>query len=408
MSSDLTLVVVASPFANMAPLYEVDPEADLLLLVPPRTTAFAPWDAAAAPLTNGTSSSSAAQQQHKSAALASASGLRIKVSSKHLALASRVFKNKLQFAGAGKGGSTTQSDGRVHLSLAEGFEPKAVRIVLDAIHGRGRKVPKAVDLETLAQIALFVDRFQLGDAVEVYADRWIGNLEGSLPEAYSRDLVLWIYASYVFGRADVFKTVTKLAAARSDGPVRHLGLPIKEKIIRDIDAQRQELVGKSLTLVHGTLDNLTDSSVVCSRFHCDSFLLGQLIKTLRKSGVVWPRPAKPFAGVSHVDIADTVNSNVQFRWRNSSGNSESGIGIWGVAVNGNGASVKASSRKRKSPVQQPITPGSSPEPTQRPGITFETHVCDAKKLVTHFDELDVLEDGVKGLDLQSSLGYQLY
>ncbi|KAK0719289.1 hypothetical protein B0H67DRAFT_532932 [Lasiosphaeris hirsuta] len=399
MSSDLTLVIVASPFANMAPLYEVDPEADLLLLVPPRTTAFAPWDAAAAA---AAASSSAV---HKSAALASASGLRIKASSKHLALASRIFRNKLQFAGA-KG--SVQSDGRVHLGLAEGFEPRAVRIVLDAVHGRGRKVPKAVDLETLAQIALFVDRFQLGDAVEVYADRWIGGLEGSLPEAYTRDLVLWIYASFVFGRADVFKAVTKLAAARSNGPIRDLGLPIKEKIIRDIDAQRQELVSKSLTLVHGTLDRLTDSKVVCSKFYCDSFLLGQLMKTLRKSGVVWPRPAKPFAGVSHAEIADTVNSNVQFQWRSNSGSNGSGIGIWGVAVNGNGASVKASSRKRKSPVQQPITPESSPEPTQRPGNTFETHVCDAKKLVANFDELDVLEDGVKGLDLQSSLGYQLY
>jgi len=217
------VVVVASPFANIAPIYEVDADADVLLIVPPNTKLFAPWDG---PTTNGTNPS----QQKTSAALTSSSGLRIKASSKHLSLASRVFRNKLQHANSK---TSTQSDGRVHLSLAEGFDPKAATIVLNAIHSRGSKVPRTVDLETLAQIALFVDRLQLYDAVEVYADRWIAKLEEKLSEAYDRDLVLWLYASHVFRRAEVFKAVTKVAVANSSGPLRDLGLPIREKIIRE-------------------------------------------------------------------------------------------------------------------------------------------------------------------------------
>jgi hypothetical protein len=211
------LVVVASPFANLAPLYEVDPDADTLLIVPPSTQPFAPWDEHQINGVNGV---------HK--ATTSQPGLRLKVSSRHLALASRVFNTKLQF---GSSKSTRQADGRVHLRLAEGFGAEAITIVMNAIHSRGSKVPKTVDVETLAQIAFFVDRFQLLDAVEVYAERWISKLENSLPSAYNRDLILWLYISHVFRQPDIFKAATKTAAAHAPGPIQTLGLPIREKII---------------------------------------------------------------------------------------------------------------------------------------------------------------------------------
>jgi len=226
-SSDLvTVVVVPSPFANITLLYEVDPDADVLLIVPPNSKPFAPWDEALPNGVNGVNGVGA----NSSAAINSPLGLRIKASSRHLALASRVFRNRIQHANSKR--NSTQSDGRIHLTLAEGFDPKAVSIVLNAIHSRGSKVPRAVELETLAQIAHFVDRLQLYDAVEIYADRWISKLEDKLGEAYDRDLVLWVYISHVFRRPEVFKAVTKVAVAHSSGPLRTLGLPIREKIIR--------------------------------------------------------------------------------------------------------------------------------------------------------------------------------
>jgi hypothetical protein len=221
----LQVVVVASPFSNLPSLYEIDPDADVLLLVPPHHQFLALWHEPRVDGFNGVNG----VKQTSAAAAAARTGLRIKVSSKHLALASRVFKNKLQF---GSSQATRQSDGRVHLQLAEGFDPTAVSIVMNVIHGRGSKVPKSVNLETLVQIALFVDRFQLLDSVDVYAERWISKLEGRLPTTYNRDLVLWLYISHVFRHADIFKAVTKTAAAQTAGPINTLGLPIREKIIR--------------------------------------------------------------------------------------------------------------------------------------------------------------------------------
>ncbi|GAB1309865.1 BTB domain-containing protein [Madurella fahalii] len=391
---NLQVVVVASPFANMTSLYEVDPDADVLLIVPRDDRPFAPWNDSH---TEGTNS---AKHSTTAAAPTSQPSLRIKVCSRHLALASRVFRNKLQF---GSTRSARQSDGRVHLKLAEGFDPKAVSIVMNAIHGRGSKVPKSVDLETLAQIALFVDRFQLLDAVEVYAERWIAKLEDVLPDTYNRDLVLWIYISHVFHQAEVFKTVTRVAATHSTGPIRSLGLPIREKIINHIDAQRQELVNQALTTLHQALDDLTSNTAPCTKHHCDSLLLGELIKSLHKHRLVWPRPSRPFHGVGFATILESAASGVSLhhqRWRGPV------VEPWGSegAVNGAKQGVQ--------PVwafgsTMPITPGASPEPVLRNG-GFELHGCGARKAISRLDELEGLEDGVLGLELESSLGYQLY
>lgn len=220
----LQVVVVASPFANMTSVYEVDPDADVLLVVPPHNRPFAPWDE----LHANSYGTSGVKLSTAEAAPASKPGLRIKVSSRHLALASRVFRNKLQF---GSIRTARQSDGRIHLELAPGFDPRAVSIAMNAIHGRGSRVPKAVDLETLAQIALFVDKFQLLDAVEVYAERWVARLEDLVPDKYNRELVLWLYVSHIFRQNEVFRAVSRVAAMHSPGPIRSLGLPIRDKII---------------------------------------------------------------------------------------------------------------------------------------------------------------------------------
>ena len=53
----------------------------------------------------------------------------------------------------------------------------------------------------------------------------------------------------------------------------------------------------------------------------------------------------------------------------------------------------------------PITPEASPEPVARGGY-FDTHACDARRLVWGLDDLDALEDKVDGLELEGGLGYR--
>ncbi|KAK0732432.1 hypothetical protein B0T21DRAFT_412607 [Apiosordaria backusii] len=398
MSDSLQVVVVASPFAGLAPLYEVDPDADALVIVPPQTRQFAPWEET----TQGQTKTSST----KAAPPASRPGLRIKVSSKHLSLASKIFKSKLKYASQ----KSKQSDGRIHLQLApeEQFDSKAVAIVLNALHGKGSKIPKQVDLDTLGQIALFVDKFQLFDAVEVYGERWISRLEDKIPDAYNRDLILWLYISYVFRNAEVLRAVTKTAIVGSDGPIKTLGLPIREKLIKHIDEQRQSLVSSAIETVTSTLENLVAGRASCNKYHCDSFLLGELVKTLTKNKLVWPRPDRPFAGISFLFVVSAVEG-VFTSPSHSRGSAVCGD-LWNVC---NGVTAKpngnAYANGNGRGGRGPLTPEASPEPVLRNGGGyFDTHECDARKSVARLDELDALEDAVKGLDLEGALGYRNY
>ncbi|KAH6651354.1 hypothetical protein F5144DRAFT_589589 [Chaetomium tenue] len=409
------VAVVTSPFANLTPIYEVDPDADVLLIVSgtPSNQASAPQDGLGIRL-NGPNE----QDNSRHVTSTAQSGLRIKVSSRHLTLASRVFKNKLQF-GIAKG--ARQSDGR------------------------------AVDIETLAQIALVVDRFQLYDAVEVYAERWISNLETSHPDTVDNDPIPWIYISHIFRHAAIFKAATKLAAARSTGPIPTYGLPIREKIIQNIHTTRTALLTRTLTHLHTTLDTLassptptpsqtTPSPPTETAATTNAQLLGELIQALHPHRLVWPRPAAPFPGVGFTAVAAAVEGGLGgYRrrererereraekvrlqvevepWYMKKGGSTSSVrggagdGLWSGGAEGArpGWGVVGG-------IQLPITPAASPEPVfAAGGRGFEGGVGkgdgdggEAGRVVLGLEGLARFGDEVEGLVLEGRLGYLLY
>ena len=90
------------------------------------------------------------------------------VSSKHMMLASPVFKAMLQRS-TFKEGTKLSSAGKVEVPLPDD-NPTAFIIVLDVIHGRNKRVPRKMDLEMLARISVIVDKYQMAEAVESYSD----------------------------------------------------------------------------------------------------------------------------------------------------------------------------------------------------------------------------------------------
>ncbi|KAH6853151.1 hypothetical protein B0I37DRAFT_1202 [Chaetomium sp. MPI-CAGE-AT-0009] len=423
----IEVAVVTSPFANLTPIYEVDPEADVLLIVPspPPSQVVAPHDGLGIRL-------NVADDQDISRTVTTAqSGLRIKVSSRHLTLASRVFKNKLQF---GITKSERQSDGRIHLKLAEEFDPKAVKIVMNVIHSRGSRVPKAVDLETLVEIALVVDRFQLFDAVEVYADRWISNLEANNPNTINDNTTPWIYISHIFRHAAIFQTATKLAAAQSTGPIPTHGLPIREKIIQHIDTTRQNLLTRALTLLHQTLDTLASSESPTTS-QSSAQLLGELIQSLHGQRLAWPRPAPPFPGISFAAVAAAVDAGLagqrarervvrEKRRRERVDSSSEVVEPWYMKGNGNGGGEGPRPGWGVVggilPITPVITPVASPEPSlgggergfggegEGDGEGGDLSDAGLRGVVDGLEGLRRLGDEVEGLVLEGRLGYLLY
>jgi len=153
-----------------------------------------------------------------------------RVYSKNLIQASRVFKAAL--TGGWKESSSAdvvKSDGE-HSINAEGWDPEALSIILNAIHSHTKAIPSTIPLEMLCKIAVLVDYYELHDALSFFASAWIEILRGSLPICYERDLILWICVSSVFGNVTILESVTKIAIKESPEKLRTLGLPIPNKI----------------------------------------------------------------------------------------------------------------------------------------------------------------------------------
>ena len=420
--------------SEMSKIYEIDPEADTLVVVRPLAE-FAAWP--------GSTSASTTASPSKTA------DVRIKASSKHLSLASPRFRDLLaqksatasitsSLSGLGISGHSSgtsngtvtptnsglfapkspqlshglasppatptkslwrkeapssptlsvvstastannlvsatlvdEADGRVHLEL-DGVDADAVKTVLNIVHGRAGqdRVPKAVTLDALARIAVVVDRFRLQDAVEIYADRWVDALyRRGIPTtaAARRDLVLWIYVAYVFRRDAIFKEATKIAATQLTGPLPAgalANLPLRAKIVQDIDSQRQHAIAQSLQILAAAVDTLVtqdeNESKNENENNSDTYLLGSLLRTLHKNKLYWPQPAAPFDGVSVAAISRAAH-DVQTQ-------------VWRTAF--------------------------------RTGDTTRSNRTNNQLLLT--PKLDSLRAGVTGLDLKSEHGYSLY
>jgi BTB/POZ domain len=131
------------------------------------------------------------------------------VSAKHLMLASPVFKAMLQHS-TFKEGDTLRTSGQVKVPLPDD-DPTALKILLDIVHGRVRQVPRQVNLKVMTDLSVLVDKYQMLEIVELYAEIWMSTLKSSVPIFFTADLLPWLSISWVFGLADQFKQVSRIA-----------------------------------------------------------------------------------------------------------------------------------------------------------------------------------------------------
>jgi hypothetical protein len=93
--------------------------------------------------------------------------VRVRCSSKHLALASTYFRRI--FEGPWKE-NTNDSTGSPRTVQALNWDKQALLVILNIIHGRTRAVPRHINLEMLAKIAVMVDYYGCLEAVEHFVE----------------------------------------------------------------------------------------------------------------------------------------------------------------------------------------------------------------------------------------------
>jgi hypothetical protein len=114
-----------------------------------------------------------------------------------------------------------------HIS-AEDWDEDAFVILMNIFHHRNHRVPRAITLEMLAKIAILVDYYECDESIQLFVDIWVADLEkkAHIPQTYCRDLILWMWISWVFRLPELFKLITNVAIKQSVEPVRNLELPI--------------------------------------------------------------------------------------------------------------------------------------------------------------------------------------
>lgn len=152
--------------------------------------------------------------------------MEMRVSSRHLTLASRVFR--VMFDGNFRERvSPGESQPKV-IPLPED-DPEAMVILLGIIHGLTRRVPRRVEPSLLLKIAILIDKYELHEVSEILTDEWFSvnwNSRSYSSIHYSG----WIYLCWVFQKRSEFSQTTRLAILKCNSHFEDDGLPFPSRL----------------------------------------------------------------------------------------------------------------------------------------------------------------------------------
>ncbi|KAF9889838.1 hypothetical protein FE257_006928 [Aspergillus nanangensis] len=260
---------------------------------------------------------------------------RIQVSAKHLTLASPVFRNTLR--GGRKESVTLFQTGSVEIHTT-GWDIEAFVILLQLIHCQANDIVKEVSFELLAKITVIADYYECKEVVRLFLEVWIPNLP-NIPTTYCRDLMLWLWISWVFRLSIQFHKATSIAMSQSPGRISSLALPIPQNVLGE---QRRVPVSADLTYIYLMLEamnNAREEGIAnllhilheeqtaflydqkgCS-FACRSMMYGALTKAMQCNGLNLPRPEPPFHGLNYGGLVQKMISFESPPWYKSRGSS---------------------------------------------------------------------------------------
>ncbi|KAF7903596.1 uncharacterized protein EAF01_006645 [Botrytis porri] len=327
----------------------VDPGGDLVLLLNPtiRNSSKSDSSSSANPVATGSKMIRSLQgeisetSQHEPTPIYSD---HILVSSKHMSLASPIFKAMLQ--GGFREAITLKEIGRLEVPLPDDH-PAAMKILINMIHGRMNSIPLRIDLKLFTWIAILVDKYRCAEVIGPYPSIWKMDLQDWTNS--SSDVARWLCIAWQFELHEEFLRATKLIQLQSTCDLEttiaklRYNLPIPKKVTDKIEMCRQEGIRKAVKFLENFItmyqksDNrctartipeieykdttrrdlygsygyprrpiddqskqisfLNYDEVVSYRRDCDSMLLGSLTKSLIEHGL-FPLPPSPYTSWS--------------------------------------------------------------------------------------------------------------
>ncbi|KAF7854467.1 uncharacterized protein EAF02_011642 [Botrytis sinoallii] len=272
----------------------------------------------------------------------------ILVSSKHMSLASPVFKAMLQ--GGFREAITLKTTGKLELPLPDD-DPAAMKILIDMIHGRMKLIPAKINLELFTQLAILVDKYRCAEVVCPYHDIWKNTVQDWA--FTSEDMTRWLCVAWQFELDAEFRQASTWIEGQATCDLvttmakMKYNLPIPKQVTDKIEMYRLEGIRKAVKYLEDfikmyqnpdhrctattipeieykdpnqrdtypyssrsrsdttQISFLNYDEVVSYRRDCDSMLLGSLTKSAIEHGL-FPLPVSPYTSWSMISLRHKI------------------------------------------------------------------------------------------------------
>jgi hypothetical protein len=197
----------------------VETDGDVIIFLNHLTRPFAPWPREPGTMMYIKYGKSANGNEPRSSYL---------VSSRHLMLASDVFRTKLSTC-------VKNSFDLLVYEEEEKWHPEAFFNLMCVLHNLNEQVPERVDLDRFTMLVSMVNHYHCKEAFKPHYWRYMNYFcQDELPSEYCRNMILWLYISIVYIIKDDFRKLTRVAmrTMRDDKPIDTLGLGIHRDIVR--------------------------------------------------------------------------------------------------------------------------------------------------------------------------------
>ncbi|KAK5219157.1 hypothetical protein LTR72_008339 [Exophiala xenobiotica] len=235
-----------------------------------------------------------------------------KVSSKHLILASRVFR--AMFNGNFREAVDLHKQEVSKVALPDD-NPDALVTLLDIVHGLNRQVPRKFTETQFLDIVMLIDKYELHEATYLFTDIWFQHL-WKWTEKTPPNLFDWIYICWVLTKASEFKNLTRTAIleSQSDLGQSYTG-PCPTFIVQKVESERLALVSACLVRLTHMLGRYETPMQQCKADKdCDAQVLGSLIQKLKPLGLFpVPLPHAPTAPTMSVKELSSLFHELKIR-----------------------------------------------------------------------------------------------
>ncbi|PYH96904.1 hypothetical protein BO71DRAFT_319663 [Aspergillus ellipticus CBS 707.79] len=236
---------------------------------------------------------------------------RIRASSKHLIMASPMFKSML--TSGWKEANEFRKTGFADLTTS-GWDMDAFSIVLKILHGKQHEIPRFEEIEKIAKVGMIADYYCCQELVRAAALPWLIRLPKEVPNTCSyRDLVLWIWVSHFYQLPEHFTAATAIAISQATGEIDPLGIPISTEIIDGLNSRRIEEMERMLQHTYSIRDRFEKEALGCNT-KCRSKMLRALNRNLGKQKLLASDLKHPYTGHSQMSFKQTIDDFVIPKW----------------------------------------------------------------------------------------------